>query len=179
VPLLHQVKGELESESGRAAEARAAFGEASTFWTATLPDPASVEARGYLGFLEALDGRPDRGQTELRLVLDQARKMGRIALEARARLFLARIDIDRRRYDAALRTLDGIPPDDPARTIGQELRAQTHYWRSRALTGRGEEAAGQAEHAAARSLIEQLRARLAEPDRARFTARPEIRRILG
>jgi tetratricopeptide (TPR) repeat protein len=179
VPLLHQVKGELEYESGRAAQARAAFGEASTFWTATLPDPASVEARVYLGFLEALDGRPDRGQTQLRLVLDQARKMGRIALEARARLFLARIDIDLKQYDAALRTLDGIPPDDPARTIGQELRAQTHYWRSRALTGRGEEAGAQAELAAARSLLEQLRARLAEADRARFAARPEIRRILG
>jgi tetratricopeptide (TPR) repeat protein len=179
VPLLHQVMGELGYESGRADEARTAFREASAHWTATLPDPASVEARVYLGFLEALDGRRDRGQTEIGLALDQARKMGRIALEARARLFLARIDIDLRRYDIALRMLDGIPPDDSARTIGHELRAQTHYWRSRALTGRGEEAGAQAERAAARSLVEQLRARLPEADRARFTARPEILRILN
>src|SRR5678815_107743 len=49
LPMLRLVKGELAYESGRLEEARTRFAESSALWVDDLPDPASVEARAYLG----------------------------------------------------------------------------------------------------------------------------------
>ena len=62
---LAQVKtalGELAYESSRRDEARRYWSEAAALWIDDLPDPASVEARVYLGLLDALEGgRPWKG----------------------------------------------------------------------------------------------------------------------
>jgi len=179
LPLLDLVRGELAYETGRLSDARLYVGRAAARITEDLPDAASIEARAYLGLLDALAGRPAEGRTGVQLSLEQARRMARFALEARCRLFLAQIDLAQRRFDQALGALDGIPPDSAAQTIGPELRAQVHYWRSQALAGRGDRAGAQTELGMARQIVEKLRASLSEEERAGFSARPDIRRIIG
>jgi serine/threonine protein kinase/tetratricopeptide (TPR) repeat protein len=174
IPLFGLATGELAYESGRLREARTHFAAASALWTDTLPDAASVEARLYLGLVDALDGRRAQAVAAIRACLAQARAMGRFSLEQRSRVFLARIAVTERHFDDALRILDEIPPDDASRTIGRELRAQVHYWRSRALAGRGDRAGAATEASAARGLIEQLRAPFPERYRSLVLARPDI-----
>ena len=178
LPLLHAASGELAHEMGQPAVARAAFTRAAAFWTDDLPDAASVEARAYLGLLDALDGRVAQGRAAVRASLDQARKMGRLSLETQCRLYLARIEIAARQFAAALKTLDEIPPDDASRAVGAELRALTLYWRGRALAALGNPAAS-TDADRARRLITEVLASLPEASRARFASRPDIRLILG
>jgi len=179
LPLLLLVRGELAYETGRLGDARTAFDRAASLWTGELPDIAIVETRANVGFLDAIAGRPAQGRLIIEASLKQAQTMERFPLEARCRLLLARIDMSQRRFDAALRALDAIPPDDAVRTIGAELRAQVHYWRAQALTGRGDVQGAQAELSIARKILEEMRGSLAETDRAGFAARPDIRRIIG
>jgi serine/threonine protein kinase/tetratricopeptide (TPR) repeat protein len=178
IPLVHTALGELAYESGDVVKARKEFEQASALWTSDLPDAMSVEGRAYAGLIDALGGAADRGRATLLACLEQARAMGRFALEARIRVFLARIDVNQRRFDRALMTLDEIPPDSADRTIGKELRAQAHYWRGEALAGRGDANAASMEHSQAGKILEDLRSSLPDPDRTRFAARPDIRAIL-
>jgi tetratricopeptide (TPR) repeat protein len=177
VPAFAAAMGTLEYESGRPHDARAHFSRASALWTDDLPDAASVEGRAHLGLIEVLEGQPERGRTQVVASLEQARKMRRLSLEVLCRVFLARIDMARRRPDDAIRTLSEIPSDDASRTVGRELRAQVHYWRGQALAARGNTVDATREHDAARQFIDQIRSQLADADRARFLARPDIRRI--
>jgi tetratricopeptide (TPR) repeat protein len=179
LPLLLLVRGELATETGRVDEARRAFEQGSALWTGQLPDAASVEARANAGYLEALAGRLAEGRYAIEVSLKQAALMERFPLEARCRLLLARIDIGRRQFDAALRMLGEIPADDEARTIGAELRAQVHYWRSVALIGRGTPRDAGTELGLARAIIDRIRNALPEGDRAGFAARPDVQRIIG
>jgi tetratricopeptide (TPR) repeat protein len=91
VPLVREVSGELAYESGHLDEARTHFTAASALWIDEGPDAASVEARAYLGLLDGLKGRVDRGLAELHESLEQAQKMQRRAIELRCREFLARL----------------------------------------------------------------------------------------
>jgi tetratricopeptide (TPR) repeat protein len=177
LPLLHLATGELAYQTGRSADARQHFSQASSLWSDDLPDASSVEARSYLGLLDALQGQATQGREALRASLAQAQRMGRVALEARCRLHLAQIDVLTKQLDEAGSLLDQIPPDSPMRAIGPELQAQTHFWRSRVLAGRGDSQAAQREASMARSVIESLRASLAEPDRRGFASRVDIRLI--
>ena len=178
VPLLHVASGQVAYEYGRTAEGRAHFSRAAIGGGEELPDAASIEARAYLGLLDALDGRTAAGRTALNTSLAQARARGRVALEAKCGTMLAEIELRARRWSDALRALDNIPADDASRTIGPELRAQVHGLRARAMTGLRDEAGAAAEIANARRTIERLRAALPEGDRDRFAARPGVRRLL-
>jgi tetratricopeptide (TPR) repeat protein len=178
VPQLHASLGELAYQTGDLRAARAEFEQASALWTDALPDAASVEARAYLGHLDTLGPARERGRATLLACLQHAEMMGRAGLEARVRLFLARADVAARRFDAALATLAGVPADDGSTTLGRELRAQLHHWRAAALAGRGDRAGADAEAAQARKLLRELQAALPERDRARFTARPDIRDVI-
>ena len=175
--LFSQARGEAAYESGRLDEARRYFETASTQWVDETPDEASVIARAYLGLIDALEGRLDRSRSAIRAALDHAQKMGRYTVEARSRVFLARIDVAQRRFNEALALLKDIPPDGD-RALGPELQAQVHYWRGQALAGRGDRAAADAQNASARQLLEQLRTSLPEAARAAFTARRTIAPIL-
>ena len=179
LPLLLLVEGELAGEAGRESDARSAFERAAALWTGPLPDAASVEARANIGYLDAIAGRPVQGRLAVEASLKQAQLMERFPLEARCRLLLARIEMSQRQFDAALRTLDAIPPDDDVRTIGAELRAQVHYWRGQALIGRGALPDAQAELGIARKIIGTMRDALPETYRAGFAARRDVQRIIG
>ena len=136
VPVLEAAMGELAYQSGRPDAARPHFVRAAALWTDGLPDAASVEARAYLGMMDALDGRTDAGVAQVTRALEQATKMARVSLQARCRMFLARIAAARHRFDDALRELDQIPADDASRTIAADVRSQVEALRDRVLAAR-------------------------------------------
>src|SRR5205085_1378554 len=98
-PVLATARGKLAYESGQPGEAVQSFTRAAALWTDDLPDEPSVEARAYLGLIDALGGRVDRGRQSVVASMEQARKMRRLSLETLCRVFLARIDTGRRRFD--------------------------------------------------------------------------------
>ena len=178
IPLLYVASGQVAHEYGRTGEARAYFARAASGGGDELPDASSIEARAYLGLLDALDGRTAAGRTAINTSLAQARARGRVALEAKCGAMLAEIELRARRWTDALRSLDNIPADDAGRTIGPELRARVHGLRARAMTGLRDDAGTLAETANARRIIERLRAALPEGERDRFSARPAVRQLL-
>jgi tetratricopeptide (TPR) repeat protein len=176
-PLFFLVTGQVAFDRDLFPAARAAFLRAAALWTETLPDAASVEARAWIGYLDVLDGRAtDRAL--IQTSLEQAARMDRPALVARCRLFLALADLRQKRNADALNTINQIPPDEDDRTIGPELLAQLHYWRSVALAGTGNRDGALADLATARRLVNGLAEALPEADRATFTGRADIRRIV-
>jgi predicted negative regulator of RcsB-dependent stress response len=174
--LLHTAMGELAMQSGRRAEARVHWGDAVALWTDDLPEPASVEARAYLGVLDALEGKPASGRMAVQGSLAHARRAGPASLEARCHISLARIDVGERKFQDALTTLKAPALD--GKTLGPELQAQLHYWRSRALDGHGDRAGVQSEENIARKLIQEIEASLPSQYRDTFSSRPDIRPLI-
>jgi tetratricopeptide (TPR) repeat protein len=177
-PLLHGARGELAYEAGRRSDARAAFAQAAAFWTDDLPEAPSVEARAYAGLLDAQQGRDARGRAEVVAAVEQARRMRRLALEARCLVLLARIDVARSRFDDAIRTLESISADGQ-RAAGPEVRAQAEYWRGQALARRGDRDAAVSAAENARRVLDELGTRIPEPDRGGWLARPDIKLASG
>ncbi|MBI3048671.1 MAG: protein kinase [Acidobacteria bacterium] len=177
VPLFELARGELAYDSGRPGDARRHFAAAAAYWKDDRPDEASVEARARLGLIDALAGTA-RGLADIRAGLDHARRMGRHSLEQQCRLYLARIAIANRNIDEGLRILNEIPADDPSRSLGRELRAQVHYWRSLALTARGDAVGADSEAGRARDLLDQLRASMPGQYSTAFLSRPDIRMVI-
>ena len=178
LPLLYTALGEQAYEAGNTAGARVEFERSAALWTDETPDAASVEARAYLALLDGLAGKRREGELALNRTIEYAQGMNRVALDARGRVFLARLHIEGRRFDEAVQVLSSIP-DEAELTIGRELLAQARYWRSVALAGEGKPEAAQAEAGHARQLVADIQATLPEPDRTRFAARADIQRIIG
>jgi tetratricopeptide (TPR) repeat protein len=167
-PVVDLIRGELAYESGRLTEARPAFARAAAAWSGEWPHDAAVEGRAYLGLLE--------GDTaSVASSLDRAQQTGRSAIAARARLFLARLDIAVGRLEPAARTLRDMTTASPP--LGRELRAQAEYWTARALVLRGDADGARAAFDRARVLVNEIRQSLAEGDRPRFSSRADIRAI--
>jgi tetratricopeptide (TPR) repeat protein len=174
--LLRFAQGELAYESGRAADARAEFTRAIELAPDGRNALATSEERAYVGLIDARQGRTASGRRQVAASLAAAASMGRAALEARCRLFLARIDIANRRFDEAARTLSEMPPES---ALGLELRAQVHHWRAIALASLGQPDQAAAERATARQLIDNLRARAPQSQAAGLLARPDIAAIVN
>jgi tetratricopeptide (TPR) repeat protein len=175
--LLHTGLGELAYESGDFSEARTEFARSSAFWVDEGPDAASVEARAFLGLLDGLDGKLRAGEAAVRESIEHAQRMGRIAVEARGRVFLARLYATARRFADAIGILEPIAPD-AEQAIGRELQAQARYWRSVALAGQGHAEAARAEAEQARRLVAEIEASLPAADRERFAMRPDVRQMV-
>ena len=58
LPSLHAAEGELAYETGSWSAMRSQFGRAAALWTPEFPDPATVEARAYMGLLDGEVVRP-------------------------------------------------------------------------------------------------------------------------
>ena len=170
-------EGELAYEMNQLEAARTTFKAGAPARVGDEADAASIESHAHLGLLDALAGQA-AGRRAIDSCLEYARNMGRTLLEARCRVFAARLDVEAKGFSGALATLKAIPDDDAQRTIGQELRAQVHYWRGRALLGLGDASAAQTEDAAARQLINAIRASLPEEFRAGFDSRSDIQTIM-
>jgi predicted negative regulator of RcsB-dependent stress response len=170
-PLLHLVRGELAYEAGREAEARGHFTRAATASADGLAHEAAVTAAAYGGVL-------GRDPQAIRASLARASEMGRYALEATARVFLAKLDVEAGRFRDALRVLDEIPPDTADRTIGREIRAEVHHWRARALAAIGDRDGAAAARAATITLLGGLRSSLPDGDKAAFDARVRMAELI-
>jgi tetratricopeptide (TPR) repeat protein len=176
VPALYTSLGEVAFESSNLQDARVHFEKAAALWTDAVPDGASVEARSYLGLVDV--GRDPRAADKVKASMNQAKKMGRLALEAQCRVHLARIYIDQRRFADAVTALTDFPVQSGEATIGPELEAMIHFWRGRALEGRGDLVGAGTEVDQATNLTRSLRETLSPSARDRFAARPEIRSML-
>ena len=174
--LMSLVQGERALESQQSAAAREHFARAASFWTEDLPQPATVEARAYLGLLTAQSGNVEAGRRHLAASLNAAQKLEHHGLEARCRLLLAQLEIERNEIDQAAAQLNAIPPDANGQTIGAELRAEAHYWWNRIHIRRSDTAAAGADASAARAVIDAIGQRLPDADRVRFFRRAALKR---
>ena len=177
LPLLYETLGELDYERDRLSDARIQFNRSAMLWTDDLPDPSSVEARAYVGWIDAQRGSPG-GRAVIAASLAQAVKMRQVALETRCRILLARALLRERQYEEALKVLNAIRLDGPG-AVGPELLAQARYWRAQALAGQGSRAEADADSARARTLLDDLAAKMSERDRQSYVMRPDIRNIVG
>jgi serine/threonine protein kinase/tetratricopeptide (TPR) repeat protein len=175
--LLYEAMGEIEYESGHLSEARARFGEGAKFWNGSLPEPASVLARAYGGYVDALLGG-SQGQIAVTASLDQAGRMRRVPLEMFCRILSARIAIQRRQFDAAIRTLSGITADQE-QALGLEGRGQLHFWRARALVETRERGSAVSELNQAHQFVDQMVSLVPEPERSRVLKRADVRLLKG
>jgi hypothetical protein len=103
--------------------------------------------------------------------------MGRLHSEAVCRIQQARVFLTRRQHADALSTLGAVPLAGE-RTIGKELQAQVHYWRSRILAAQGDEPGAKSENASARQVVQELSTALPVSVRDRFAARAGIRSLI-
>src|SRR5688572_5477850 len=175
--LLHRVRGDLAVATGRDNDARRHYADAALLWTDDLPDEASVEARGGLGLMDARRGRAG-GSADIDACIQQARKMRRLLLEVKCRLYLTETQLASGDAEAATRTLAEVPGDSAERALGPELRAQVHFWHGRTLM-RNDPAAARSEFGRARDAITDVRTRLPERYREGFAARVDVRPLLA
>jgi tetratricopeptide (TPR) repeat protein len=90
-PALDLALGVLAYESGQRAAARVHFASADKFPADPLNE-SSIEARGYLGLIDAATGQADRGIRVLDKSLADARKLRRAWLEKTLQQFLGRVE---------------------------------------------------------------------------------------
>jgi tetratricopeptide (TPR) repeat protein len=172
---LSLAQGELAYESEQHADARAHFNRASAWWTSSFPDPASLDARAYLGFLDAVSGHSS-GRELLVQTLAQARQMQRASLAARCQLFLVRLAILGRQFDEAQTRLRDLSPAVES-LLAPELRAQLHHWRAQLLVQSNQPQRAAEEAAAAGRSMADLRSLVPDTDRDRVLSRPDLRFI--
>jgi tetratricopeptide (TPR) repeat protein len=178
LPALHAVSGELAYQIGNSAGARQHFRASAAFLTEELEDPDGALARAHLGMLDAQDGQYGTGRESIRQTLDTARRMGHISLEARCRLYLARVSLLEGKASEALTQLQMVPADNGEQAIDRELRAHVHYWTGEALKARGDDQAAVSQREAAVKIVEALAMKLPESGRETFRKRPDLVNIL-
>ena len=168
VPRLTAARGELAYAAGDMKAARMAFDDAARLWSDELPDAASVEARAYVGLIDGLSGRPG-ARALAESSLQQARRMQRPALEATARIVIARLDLRAGEPAEVATSLRGVAMN----TLGPELQAQVHYWRAEAADRLGGGDAGRQDRQEAQRILAALEASVPSELRARFHSRAD------
>jgi tetratricopeptide (TPR) repeat protein len=171
---VHAGLGMLAHQTSRFSEARREFSKAVALKKDPLPDEVIVEARAYLGVLDAREGKSAAGRGAIEACVDQSLKMRRVSLEARCRVLLARVHLKEGHIDAADSALTGIAGN----VLGPEVLADVQHWRSRVLTARGNPEEAERHQREARQLIDGIRASLPMEEQGRFLARADIREIL-
>ena len=177
LPLFRLVSAELAFEAGDVRPAREHLAAASALWIDDLPDEASVLARGYLGLLS--EGDAAAGRALAWACVERSRRMRRLALEARCLAFAAYHTARGGRPAEALRMLDEMPPDAPDRQLPPEARSELHAARAEALTRMGRRDEAERERTRAQGIVLDVRDRLPERYRDRFTSRVQRRPLLG
>jgi tetratricopeptide (TPR) repeat protein len=176
---LYVALGELAYERRRLEEAREYFTRAADHLTPDLPDLDALQARAYIGLLDAEAGSHDRAWSIVNEVLMIAERIGHVSLEVRCRLFLTQIDLARGRVAPARAHLAAIRVDDESRAIGRELRAQVLYWRGRAIEQSTKIPRPSPDVATARKMLLDMAEALPPSYRATFLKRPAIAKIVG
>ncbi len=172
-PRLHRTFGELAYETGDWRQARDHFARAAEGSAGRLVDAARVEARGYLGLLDAFAGRAD-GATAIQECVARARRTRRTSLEVHCRVFLARALLYASRRSEALAALEDLPDGD----LPIELLAQVHRVRADAHDAGGDPATAERERAAARETLDQVYRSIPQALQPGFLARPDVQAVL-
>ena len=186
LPQAYAALGELHYEAGENDEAVASFRKALATGSGDIPDAASVEARSYLALLQADEGNLGRALLDGQQSVEQAKRTGRVYLQARTRLNLARVYLKDGNVQDAVQTLDEGPQtardrqggggsqDGPSR-VPPELLAQIYHLRGQASADA--ELADLA-HQQAREIVLGLQKSIPESARASFAARASIEVLL-
>jgi tetratricopeptide (TPR) repeat protein len=172
LPRLYAAVAEVAYAAGDLQQAHAAFADTARLWTDDLPDASSVEARAYAGWFDATAGKP-AGRSAIEASLAEATRMKRPSLEALAKVFLCRLDLQAGQPQSAAARLAGIPLD----TIATELQAQVHHCRAAAAAAAGDETAAGLERREAARILSAVEKNVPESLRARFLLRPDVRAI--
>jgi len=160
IPQLYVTRGLLAFESGQPAAARAEFARAAARGTTELIDPASVEARAYVGWLDAQAGRLADGKAAITASLDDARRMRRVALEARCRTLLAGVHLLEKRAQDAMAIVAAVTLDG----LGPELQAVVHQVRAESYLAGGDREAARREWALRDEQVQRVRQTLSKAD---------------
>jgi tetratricopeptide (TPR) repeat protein len=158
--VLHLTRGILAYESKRSAAARTEFARAAALGATDLVDEASVEARAYVGWLDARAGRLSDGEAAIRASLDQAQRMRRAGLEARCRILLARVLLLEQKPKEALTIVAPVRLED----LGLEVQAELHQVRAESYRTVGDLESARRETMLRDRDVERLRQSLSSPD---------------
>jgi tetratricopeptide (TPR) repeat protein len=160
IPQLQVTRGLLAYESGQPAAARAEFARASAPVTTDLIDQASVEARAYVGWLDARAGRLSEGKAAILASLEDARRMRRAALEARCRTMLVAVLLLEHRVRDAIAAATAITLEG----LGPELQAAVHQVRADSHLAGGDREAARREVMLRDEQVQRLRQMLSSAD---------------
>jgi tetratricopeptide (TPR) repeat protein len=172
LPRWHAATGEVAYAAGDEKQAYVSFVEAARLWTDDLPHAASVEARAYTGWVDGSAGKAS-GRSAVEASLAEARRMKRPLLEAIARVYLARLDLQAGQPDKARALLDAVRMD----ALGPEPQAHVHYWRAAAAAALGNDAAAQQGRRQVARILAALQKDVPESLRPRFLLRPDVRAL--
>jgi tetratricopeptide (TPR) repeat protein len=179
LPAVDAALGHLYADQGRLSEARNHFNAAIEAWHDPLPHPSVVESRCARARLDGMQAEQrTRAARELDAALGDAKRVGRVAIDAICRLDLAELELIDGDAARALSTLAGIPDDTPAQSLGRDLRARVEFARGRAMLAT--RSAGAADRlATAQRLMTEISKELPADIRQRFEARGEVRAMLA
>jgi tetratricopeptide (TPR) repeat protein len=173
IPLLYVTRGLLALEANEPNLAHREFARAATVSASALLDEANVEARAYLGLLDARAGRRAAGKAAVQASIEEARRMRRVALEARCRLLLGQILMLEARPREVLTAVSPVPLD----ALGTELQSALHLLRAHAFGAAGDGQAAQRERRLGGQKLQQLRDSLPQPDQ--YARRATIAALLA
>lgn len=176
-PLARGALARVALEMGDRQLARSELNAAVESWVDPLPNAAVVEARCDRGLEKSRDGGASSASAEVVRGIDEARQLGRVVLEARCRIQLARIYLNEQRREEAAKVLAAIPSDGGEMSLGPELRAEVEHWRAETVR-RTNVTEAEVRQSRARALIESIQASLSAESRNRYAARTEIQTIL-
>jgi tetratricopeptide (TPR) repeat protein len=172
LPRWHAATGEVAYAAGDEKQAYGSFVEAARLWIDDLPHAASVQARAYTGWVDGSAGKAS-GRLAVEASLAEARRMKRPLLEAIARVYLARLDLQAGQPDKARALLDAVRMD----ALGPEPQAQVHYWRAAAASALGNDAGAQQGRREVARILAALQKDVPESLRPRFLLRPDVRAL--
>jgi hypothetical protein len=125
-----------------------------------LIDQASVEARAYVGWLDARAGRLSEGKAAILTSLEDARRMRRAALEARCRTMLVAVLLLEHRVRDAIAAATAITLEG----LGPELQAAVHQVRADSHLAGGDREAARREVMLRDEQVQRLRQMLSSAD---------------
>ena len=160
IPQLQVTRGLLAYESGQLAAARAEFARAAALVTTDLIDQASVEARAYVGWIDARAGKLSEGKTAILASLEDARQMRRAALEARIRTMLAGVLLLEHRVQDAIAAASAVALEG----LGPEMQAVVHHMRAETYLAGGDGDAARREVMLRDEQVQHLQKMLSRPD---------------
>ncbi|MFQ5778986.1 MAG: tetratricopeptide repeat protein, partial [Terriglobia bacterium] len=172
LPDAYNALGELARLAGDSNRARRHFQQASDLWQEPHVSQFSIEARSWLGLLEAERGNVARGLRRCQQSAARARRLKWVDSQARTGINLARVHLLRNEHGRALQVVEEIVSLDG---LGLEFRALAYHIRGQALEALGRREPAQAAYQEAQRAVRELQQTLPPEHRESFARRPDLR----